>query len=614
MPQNEQRWKELARQLRIDSIRSTTKAGSGHPSSSMSAADLMAVLQIEHLKYDPANPKAPNNDHLIFSKGHAAPLLYSMYKAAGWITDEEMMTLRQIGSRIEGHPVPVLPYVDVATGSLGQGLPIGVGIALCAKYLDKLPYKVWIVCGDSEMAEGSIWEALDKAGHYKLNNLITIVDVNRLGQRGETELGWNLDAYAARVEAFGCRAIKIDGHDLKQVAAAYEEALNGDERPPVILAKTEKGYGYSKISNKDNWHGKALPADMAAEAIAELGGPISELFEVAKPAPGSPPPAPAGTATLPRYELGTKEAVRKAYGDALRALGHGNNDIVVLDAEVSNSTHAEEFKKDFPDRFFEMWIAEQQLVASAIGFSVRGKKAFASTFAAFFSRAYDFIRMAAVSRASFAMGGSHAGVSIGADGASQMALEDIAMMRAVHNSTVLYPSDPNQTAQLVEEMAGGLEGIVFMRTTREKLPVLYSPDQKFSVGGSVTIRSSDADKVTVIGAGITLHEALKAYDTLKAEGIAIRVIDLYSVKPVDAATIKKAAAETGTLIVVEDHWPEGGLGDAVLDVFTGEGAPAFPKVVKLAVKDMPGSGEPYELLEVAGIDAAHIVKAVKAAL
>lgn len=615
MPANEQTWKDLARQLRIDSIRCTTKAGSGHPTSSMSAADLMAVLMTEHLRYDPSKPKAPNNDHLIFSKGHAAPLLFSMYKAAGWISDEEFMTLRQYGSRIEGHPTPVLPYVDVATGSLGQGLPIGVGIALCGKYVDKLPYRVWIVTGDSELAEGSIWEGFDKAGHYKLNNLITICDINRLGQRGETELGWDTATYAKRVEAFGCRPIVINGHDLAQIAEAFDDACSQkDERPPVILAKTLKGAGFSKIADKDGWHGKALPPDMAEEAIAELGGPISRIFEVAKPEPLVPEAASPAKIDLPKYELGSKEATRKAYGDALRQIGYGNPDVIVLDAEVSNSTYADEFKKTHGDRFFEMWIAEQQLVAAAVGFGVRGKKAFASTFAAFFTRAYDFVRMAAVSRANFAMSGSHAGVSIGEDGASQMALEDLAMMRAVHGSTVLYPCDANQTAKLVEEMANDMVGIVYMRTTREKTPILYGPDETFAPGGSKVLKSSDSDKVTVIGAGITVHEALKAYETLKAEGINVRVIDLYSVKPVDRATLKTAARETGTLIVAEDHWPEGGLGSAVLDAFVGDPKEDLPQVIKLAVHEIPSSGKPADMLSGAGIDAAHIAAAVKKAV
>jgi len=608
-------YSDLAAQLRIDSIRSTTKAGSGHPTSSMSAADLLAVLMKTYLKYDPANPHAPTNDHLIFSKGHAAPLLYAAYRAAGWISDEEQMTLRQFGSLIEGHPVPLLKYVDVATGSLGQGLPIGVGIAWVGKFVDKLPYKVWILLGDSEMAEGSIWEAFDKASHYGLNNLIAILDMNRLGQRGETDLGWNSAAYAARGQAFGMHTIEIDGHNLEQIVAAYDEAIKSD-KPVLIIAKTEKGHGFAKIANQPNWHGKALPPDLAAEAIAGLGGEKNITITVHKPEPGSPAAAaPTTPLSLPKYALGTTEAARKAYGDALLALGASNSQVLATDAEVSNSTYADEFAKAFPDRFFEVFIAEQQLVAAAVGFSVRGKIGFASTFAAFFSRAYDFIRMAAISRANIRLAGSHAGVSIGEDGPSQMALEDLAMMRSVHGSTVLYPSDANQTAHLTALMAE-TPGISYIRTTREKLPVIYSPDEKFEIGGSKVVRKSDTDKITVVGAGVTLHEAIKAADQLAAEGINIRVIDLYSVKPVDRTTLHEAAKATGIIITVEDHWPEGGIGDAVLEAFTGDsnnplGSPVRG-VYKLAVTKIPGSGKPYELLAEAEIDAAHIVKTVKA--
>lgn len=604
--------KELGLQLRVDSIRSTTAAGSGHPTSSMSASDLMAVLMSRYLKYDPSDPHNPDNDHLIFSKGHAAPLLYSMYKAAGWISDEEMMTLRKFGSRIEGHPVPVLPYVDVATGSLGQGLPIAVGIGLCGKYIDKLGYRCWVLLGDSEMAEGSIWEAFDKASHYKLNHLIGILDMNRLGQRGETDLGWDSAAYAARGKAFGWHPIEIDGHNLEEIDRAYQEALTQTDKPTLIVAKTVKGSGVSFLANKEGWHGKALNEDQAKQAIEELGGVRNIHIDVAKPQEREPAPLPkAAPLALPRYEVGQKEATRKAYGDALVAVGAAKPNMVVLDAEVSNSTHADEFKKADPDRFFEMWIAEQQMVAAAVGFSVRGKVPFASTFAAFFSRAYDFIRMAAISRANLKLCGSHAGVSIGEDGPSQMALEDIAMMRAVFGSTVLYPSDANQTARLVEEMADDLPGIAFLRTTREKTTILYGPDEKFPIGGSKVVKQSANDKATVIGAGITLHEALKAYDQLAGVGIAIRVIDLYSVKPIDKDTLKKAAAETGQLIVVEDHWPEGGLGDAVLEAFTGDPGAPLPKVTKMGVESMPTSGTPAELMNAAGIDAAHIVATVK---
>ncbi|HVU69200.1 MAG TPA: transketolase [Ktedonobacteraceae bacterium] len=609
-----QQWVNLAQQLRVDSIRCTTKAGSGHPTSSMSAADLMSVLMAKYLHYDFDNPQTPNNDHLIFSKGHAAPLLYSMYKAAGAISDEELLTLRQFGSRIEGHPTPVLPWVDVATGSLGQGLPIGVGVALVAKYVDKLPYKVFVVLGDSEMAEGSIWEALDHASHYKLDNLIGILDCNRLGQRGETELGWNTAAYAERAKAFGWTPIVIDGHNFEEIDHAFSHAVSATNgQPTLIIAKTLKGKGFSQIENKEGWHGKALPPDLAEQAIKELNPQArSQVYPVQKPENLQPAAEPAPKPLeLPKYEPGQSQATRKAYGEALRALGAANPNVLVVDAEVSNSTHAEDFGKVFPERFFEQYIAEQQMVATAVGMSVRHKIAFASTFAAFFSRAYDFVRMAAISRANIRLVGSHAGVSIGEDGPSQMALEDLAMMRAVYDSTVLYPSDANQTAQLVAQMAEH-PGIVYMRTTREKTPIIYSPDEVFAVGGSKVVRQSDKDEATVVAAGITLHEALKAYDQLKSAGITIRVIDAYSVKPIDEETLFAAAEEAGNkIITVEDHWPEGGLGEAVLEAFT-ERAGSLPEIVKLAVQSMPGSGKPAELLEEAGISSHHIVQAVRA--
>jgi transketolase len=606
-----QQWTNLAQQLRVDSIRSTTAAGSGHPTSSMSAADLMAVLMISYLHYDFEDPKNPNNDHFVLSKGHASPLLYSMFKAAGAITDEELLTLRKFGSRLEGHPTPAIPWVDVATGSLGQGLPIGVGIALCGKYLDKLPYHVWVLCGDSETAEGSIWEAFDHASHYKLNNLIAIIDVNRLGQRGETELGWNTAAYEARAKAFGWNAIVIDGHNYDEINNAYAQAVQATDAPTVIIAKTVKGKGVSFLENVNGWHGKALNKDQEQQALKELNYARSMTFPVQKPENRQPAPEAAKKQVeLPKYDNSKPVATRKAYGDALQAIGAANPDVVGLDGEVSNSTYADEFARAFPDRFFEQYIAEQQMVAAAVGMSVRHKIPFASTFAAFLTRAYDFIRMAAVSRANIRLCGSHAGVSIGQDGPSQMALEDLAMMRAVYGSTVLYPCDPNQTAQLVAEMAGH-DGIVYMRTTREATPTIYSAGDEFMIGGSKVVHSSENDEATVIAAGITLHEALKAYDQLQQEGINVRIIDAYSVKPLDEETIIAAAEETGgRIVVVEDHWPEGGLGDAVLDVFAQYDGP-LPRVVKLAVQSMPGSGTPDELLEEAGINAHHIVQAVK---
>lgn len=602
-------WRQLARQLRVDSIRCTTAAGSGHPTSSMSAADIMAVLMEKYLRYDFNEPSYPNNDRLIFSKGHAAPLLYSFYKAAGAIDDKELMSLRKMGSRLEGHPVPeVLPWVDVATGSLGQGLCMGVGMALNGKCLDKLPYRVWVLMGDSETAEGSVWEAFNTASFYNLDNLIAIIDMNRLGQRGPTELQWQSEVYANRARAFGWHAIEIDGHDCEKVDAAFAEAIKITGKPTVIIAKTEKGHGASLTANKENWHGKALSKEQAADAIKELGGETNTVIKVQAPtrvdfkAPGK-----TGEFKAPAYDK--PAATREAYGDALKALGAYRQDVVVLDAEVGNSTFSERFKDAYPDRFFEMYIAEQQMVGAALGLATRGKVAFASTFAAFLTRAYDFVRMGAVSRCTISLCGSHAGVSIGQDGPSQMALEDLAMMRAVGGSTVLYPSDAVSACHLINSMAD-LKGISYMRTTREKTPILYGQDEKFPIGGSKVLRRSDSDKATLIAAGITLHESVKAADQLKSEGINVRIIDLYSLKPIDKATLQKAAEETGLLITVEDHWPEGGIGDSVLEAFAG-GDKALPRVVKLAVKGMPACGAPDELMDQAGISAKHIVDAVK---
>jgi transketolase len=603
-------WRELGQQLRVDSVRAAAVTKSGHPTSSMSAADLMAVLLAKYLRYEFDDPDDPRNDHVVFSKGHASPLLYSMFKAAGAISVQELLTFRKFGSRLEGHPTPVLPWVDVATGSLGQGLPYGVGIALAGKRLDKLPYRTWVLCGDSEMAEGSVWEAFEHAWHEKLDNLTAIVDVNRLGQRGETMHGWDLDSYANRAKAFGWHAIEIDGHDVEAIDRAYTEAVSTTGVPTVIVAKTIKGKGVKAVEDKGGFHGKAL--DDPDAAIEELGGIRNITVDVAKPEGAKPTSQQTGSssAELPRYELGGDEvATRKAYGEALKALGDARADVVALDGEVSNSTYAEIFAEAHPDRDFEMYIAEQQMIAAAVGIQVRGWKPFASTFAAFFTRAYDFIRMAAISRANLKLCGSHAGVSIGEDGPSQMGLEDLAAFRAVHGSTVLYPSDANQAAKLVEAMAD-LDGIVFMRTTRANTPVVYGPDEEFTVGGCGVLRSSDDDDVALIGAGITLHEALKAADTLEGDGVSARVIDLYSVKPVDAETLRAAAEATGgRFVVAEDHWPEGGLGEAVLAAFADSDERL--RVVHLAVREMPGSGTPAELLAAAGIDADHIAAAAR---
>jgi transketolase len=604
---------ELGQQLRVDSVRSSTSAGSGHPTSSMSAADLLAVLVGRHFRYDWDNPDQPANDHLIFSKGHASPLLYSIFKAVGVISDEELMTgYRRYGSRLEGHPTPILPWVDVATGSLGQGLPDGVGVALAGKYLDELPYRVWVLCGDSEMAEGSIWEALDRASHYKLSNLIAIVDVNRLGQRGPTQLSWDLDTYSRRAEAFGARVFAIDGHDLPVIdrTIAHAGDLAGD-KPTVIFARTLKGRGFSEVEDRENWHGKPLPEEMAERAIIELGGERNLIVRGPLPEKATRAPAASDGAAvkLPTYDLGQKIATRRAYGDALAALG-ARKDVVAMDGEVSNSTFADEFAQKYPERYFEMYIAEQQLVAAAVGFSVRGYRPFASTFAAFFTRAYDFIRMAAISQANIRLVGSHAGVEIGADGPSQMALEDLAMLRAVHGSTVLYPCDATSAAALTQAMADQ-SGISYMRTTRGSYPVLYAADETFPIGGSKVLRQADDDQVTLIGAGVTLHECLAAADQLKEEGISARVIDLYSVKPIDTATLRAAADATGgRLVLVEDHHPEGGLGSAVLDALTSDGRVEL-NVAHLAVREMPGSGTGEELLDGSGISANHITAAAR---
>jgi transketolase len=562
----------------------------------MSAADLMAVLLGAYLRYDFDAPDTPTSDRLVFSKGHASTLLYAMFRAAGAISDEELLTYRQLDSMLEGHPTPLIPWVDVATGSLGQGLPLGVGMAIAGKYLDRLPYRVWVLCGDSETAEGSVWEAFQHASHYALDNLTAIFDINRLGQRGPTMDEWQLDHYRARAEAFGWHAIEIDGHDVEAIDAAFAEATATTGRPTVVIARTVKGKGVEAVENKEGWHGK--PLDDPEAAIEELGGLRNITVDVAKPPAGEPHRFEAGELELPRYEIGSEVATRKAYGEALAAVGSARGDVVAIDGEVSNSTFAEIFKAAHPERYFEMYIAEQQMAAAAVGLQVRGYRVFASSFAAFHSRAYDFIRMAAISRATFSLAGSHAGISIGEDGPSQMALEDMAALRAVHSSTVLHPCDGNSTAKLVAAMTD-LEGISYLRTLRPNTPVLYGPDEEFPIGGSKVLREGDA--VTIVGCGITVHEALKAADQLDGA----RVIDCYSIKPIDAAALAAAARETGKLVVVEDHWPEGGLGEAVLAALAEEGVSCDFR--HLAVREMPRSGKPDELLARYGIDAAAIL-------
>ena len=601
--------KGIANQLRIHSISATTAAGSGHPTSCCSAADLVATLFFGHLRYDPKNPHFYNNDRFILSKGHAAPLLYAAWAENGFVPVSELVKLRTFGSDLEGHPTPRLAFADVATGSLGQGLGIGVGMALAAR-LDKLDYNTYVLMGDGEIAEGAVWEAASLAGINKLTNLVAIVDANRLGQSEATAFGHDVSVYAKRFEAFGWRTEVIDGHDIEEIA----EVLGGvglGEEPLVIIAKTYKGAGVSFLQDKENWHGKPLNKEEAAKAIAELQPSAKSGLGVPIPTPNPlPQPANAAPASYPpvTHKLGALIATREAYGIALARLGESDLRIVALDGDTKNSTFAENFFTKFPERSIECYIAEQNLVAVAVGFGTRGKSPFASTFAAFFSRAYDHIRVAGISNANLKLVGSHVGVSIGEDGPSQMALEDLAMMRAVSGSVVLYPSDAVSTEKLLEQMAIH-RGLQFLRTSRPKTPVIYGNDEQFPFGGAKVLRQAAGDKVTVVGAGVTLFEALKAADILKAEGITITVIDAYSIKPLAKDVILAAARKTGnTVITVEDHYAEGGLGDAVAGELSAEGI----KVHKLAVTSLPRSGKAEELLAYFGIDSAGILKKVRA--
>jgi transketolase len=596
-------WNELAAQLAVDSIRCTTAAGSGHPTSSMSSAHLLAVLFADHLRTDVADPKNLANDRFVMSKGHASPLLYSVLKAIGAISDEDLLTLRKMGSPIQGHPAPVpeLPWVDVATGSLGQGLPIALGMTFALR-LDGAPGRVWCLLGDSEMAEGSNWEAMQAASYHGTKNLIAILDMNRLGQRGPTMLEWRGDVYEARARAFGWDTLQIDGHDVDEIDAAYRDA-EAAESPTLIIARTEKGHGVSFLADQEGWHGKALDADQAERAIAELGGERSRV--VAPPSPEAWKPVAIGELAndpAPSYSEGIP--TRKAFGEALAWLAGRRHDLTVLDGEVGNSTHTEDFEAVAPERFFQLFIAEQAMIGAAVGLQALGKTAFATTFGAFTSRAYDFIRMAAISRANLRVCGSHAGVSIGEDGPSQMALEDLAMFRAINGSTVLYPADGSSTVKLVAAMCD-LPGISYLRTTREKTPTLYGADEEFPIGGSKTLRRDDADRAVLVGAGITLHQCLDAETRLGERGISAAVIDCYCVKPIDAETLRHELERTGLLIVVEDHRIEGGLGDAVLEALASHG-PLSGRVVKIGVTEMPGSGTPEELRDWAGISGPKI--------
>lgn len=603
---------KVARLVRYYILVSTTEAGSGHPTSSLSATELMTGLLFGGaFRFDTDNPSHPNNDRLIFSKGHAAPLLYSLWAAAGKVSEKEILTLRKFGSPLEGHPTPAFPYAEAATGSLGQGLSIGLGMALCAKYIDRLSYRTYVLLGDSEMAEGSQWEALQLAAYYRLDNLTGILDVNRLGQRGETMYGHDLSEYEKRISAFGWRTIVLeDGHSIPDILRAYEAALQVKDRPAMIIARTMKGKGVSFIENKDGWHGKALSRDELGRALSELGPVDVESKGVIRRPDDLHTAAASGAAVRsPSYPKDRPAATRRAYGNALARIYPAFPDIVVLDAEVGNSTFAEIFKKAYPERFFEMFIAEQNMVGAALGLSLRGKIPFVSSFAAFLMRAYDQIRMARYSNANIKFCGSHGGVSIGEDGPSQMGLEDIAAFRAILDSVVLYPSDAISTERLVEE-AASMRGLVYIRTTRMDTPVLYDPDEEFRIGGSKIVRRGGRDIATIVAAGITLHEALAAYEELKKEGVSIRVIDLYSIKPLDEKTLAQAAAETGAIITVEDHFAEGGLGEAVRGALSGCKVPIY----SLAVRRVPRSGKPEELLDYEGISSKSIVREVKKTL
>jgi transketolase len=598
----------IANQLRIHSIAATTAAGSGHPTSCCSIADIMAALFFGHMRYQPKDPHYFNNDRFILSKGHAAPILYAAWAEAGLFPVDELLKLRQFSNDLEGHPTPRLAFADVATGSLGQGLSVGVGMALCAR-LDKLDYRTYVMLGDGEIAEGSVWEAASLAGINKLNNLVAIVDVNRLGQSQATAFGHDIDVYKKRFSAFGWRTEEIDGHDMDEIVEVLA-AVGLGEKPLVILAKTMKGAGISFAQDKDGWHGKALSKDEAAQAIAELQPKAKTGLDVPIPAPSQlPPPNNAAPASYPplSYKPGDVVATREAFGNALQRIAGADPRVVALDADTKNSTFADKLFKKFPDRFFECFIAEQNMVGMATGFATRGKVPFASTFACFLTRAFDQIRVAGISRANLKLAGSHVGVSIGEDGPSQMGLEDIAMMRTVAGSTVLYPSDAVCAEKLVEQMAQ-VAGVCYLRTSRPKTPVIYGNDQTFPIGGAKVLRQTASDKVTVVAAGVTLFEALKAADALKGEGINITVIDAYSVKPLAKDLIRSAAAKTNqTVITVEDHYTEGGLGDAVAGELSGDGV----KVHKMAVTELPRSGKPDELLAKFGIDAGAIVREVK---
>ncbi len=601
--------KAIAQLLRYYSLVTTTEAGSGHPTSCLSATDLMAVLMFnKHFRYDTDSPSNPYNDRLIFSKGHAAPLFYGLWAVAGAFPKDELMTLRKFGSRVEGHPTMKFPYTEVPTGSLGMGLSVGLGMALNAKY-EKLPYRTYVLLGDSEMAEGSVWEALQIGAHYKLDNIVGIIDVNRLGQRGETMYGHDIAQYEDRVRAFGWFPLLIDGHDMEEIDAAYETASKIKEKPTMIIAKTLKGKGVSFLEDAEGKHGVPLKKEELEKALLELGS-VDTTLTVNLPKPAGTMTNSDNSTIIPKltvtYQEGESVSTREAYGHALAELAQNNPNVVVLDAETSNSTFSDGVKKTSPNQFFEMFIAEQNMVAMATGFAKRGRIPFVSTFSAFLTRTFDQLRMATYGGANLKVVGSHVGVSIGEDGTSQMGLEDISMMRSILNSVVLYPSDTISTIKLVSAMATH-QGFTYLRTTRGKTAVLYNQKEQFEIGGSKVHKISDKPHSHVIvGAGITLHEAIKAQKQLAEQGIITIVVDLYSIKPLDMETLLRLTKEKQPVVVVEDHYPEGGIAEAVRSAIGNTGV----QITSLAVRKMPMSGKPEELLRYEEIDAEAIVDTV----
>lgn len=603
----------ITKLLRYYILLSSTTAGSGHPTSSLSATELMAVLYFKHFQYDTKNPDNLYNDRLIFSKGHATPLLYALYKVAGLITTDQLSAYRSNNSPLQGHPTPQTPYVDVASGSLGMGLSYGLGMALGLQKQQIYDPKVYVLLGDGEMAEGQIYEALQLASHYNINNLIGIIDVNRLAETGETMLGHDTKTYQQRIESFGWQTLVVDGHNPEQIESTLITAKSSTN-PCMIIAQTIKGKGVSFLEDQLNKHGKALNQVEFQKAIAELDLPenLEQTWLLHQPQHSSS--FPLKNPDLLTIECNAEEplATRKAYGLTLAQATKHHRDMIVMDGDLSDSTFSGLVEKESPDQFLNMFIAEQNMVSAAVGLSKVGYKPFVSTFSAFMTRAYDQIRMASLSEANLVLCGSHGGVSVGEDGPSGMGLEDIAIMRAIYGSTILYPSDAYAMQKSVE-LAYAHKGLTYIRSTRLPTPQIYNNNQQFKIGGSQTLRSSSHDQVAIITAGITVHEALKAYDQLQQQGIFVRVIDCYSIKPIDKQTLFQASTECQQrLIVFEDHYIQGGLGDSVLEVFSGQSSELpLAQIIKVGVTIRPHSGKPYQNLEEQGLTADKIVEKVK---